>query len=114
MSRTAAVPSGPRRTRRVTALAIEEVHLGELHPVEILDRASRKAKPRANIDGYQNRRRTSVAENGREVCLEEEVERLRRFGMSAVEISRTMGVDQAWVEALLSTWHEGPSAEDHG
>jgi transposase len=55
-----------------------------------------------------------VVENGGEVCLEEEVERLRRSGMSAAEISRTMGVDQAWVEALLSAWGEGPSAEDRG
>jgi hypothetical protein len=52
-----------------------------------------------------------VAENEGEVCLEEEVERLRRSGMSGVEISRTMGVDQAWVETLLSNWGEGPSAE---
>ena len=50
-------------------------------------------------------------ENGGEVCLEEEVERLRRSGMSGVEISRTMGVDQAWVEALLSDWGEETSAE---
>jgi hypothetical protein len=58
-----------------------------------------------------DRRRTSVADNEGEVCLEEEVERLRRSGMSGVEISRTMGVDQAWVEALLSDWGEGTSAE---
>ena len=52
-----------------------------------------------------------MAENEGEVCLEEEVERLRRSGMSGVEISRTMGVDKAWVEALLSYWGEGTSAE---
>lgn len=52
-----------------------------------------------------------MAENEREVCLEEEVERLRRSGMSGVEISRTMGVDQTWVEALLSDWGEETSAE---
>lgn len=52
-----------------------------------------------------------MAENEGEVCLEEEVERLRRSGMSGVEISRTMGVDQAWVEALLSDWGEETSAE---
>jgi hypothetical protein len=55
-----------------------------------------------------------VVDNGGEVCLEEEVERLRRSGMSAVEISRTMGVDQAWVEALISAWGEEPSAGDRG
>ena len=52
-----------------------------------------------------------MAENEREVCLEEEVERLRRSGMSGVEISRTMGVDQTWVEALLSDWGEGTTGE---
>ena len=52
-----------------------------------------------------------MAENEVEVCLEEVVERLRRSGMSGVEISRTMGVDQAWVEALLSDWGEETSAE---
>ena len=52
-----------------------------------------------------------MAENKGEVCLEEEVERLRRSGMSGVEISRTMGVDQAWVESLISDWGEGTSAE---
>ena len=40
-------------------------------------------------------------EDRREVCLEEEVERLRGSGMSAAEISRTMGVDQSWVESLV-------------
>ena len=41
-------------------------------------------------------------EDRREVCLEEEVERLRGSGMSAAEISRTMGVDEGWVEQLIS------------
>ncbi len=48
-------------------------------------------------------------EDGREVCLEEEVERLRRSGMSAAEISRTMGVDEGWVEQLISL----PAGGDH-
>jgi hypothetical protein len=56
----------------------------------------------------------SVVENGGEVCLEEEVERLRRSGMSAAEISRTMGVDRGWVEALISTWGDDGPAEDRG
>ncbi len=43
----------------------------------------------------------SFMEDRREVCLEEEVERLRRSGMSVAEISRTMGVDQSWVESLV-------------
>ena len=41
-------------------------------------------------------------ENGGEVCLEEEVERLRRAGMSVAEISQEMGVDQGWVEELVA------------
>ena len=48
-------------------------------------------------------------ENRREVCLEEEVERLRRSGMSVAEISRTMGVDESWVEQLISL----PAGGDH-
>jgi hypothetical protein len=48
-----------------------------------------------------------VAEGGEEVCLEEEVEKLRRSGMSAAEISRRLGVDEGWVEALISTWSGG-------
>ncbi len=37
-----------------------------------------------------------------EVCLEEEVEKRRRSGMSADEIAQDMGVDPTWVESLLS------------
>ncbi len=54
-------------------------------------------------------RRFGEMEDGREVCLEEEVERLRRSGMSVAEISRTMGVDQSWVEQLISL----PAGGDH-
>ena len=54
-----------------------------------------------------------MVEGGGEVCLEEEAERLRRSGMSVAEISRTMGVDEGWVEALFSTWGED-SAEERG
>ena len=39
-----------------------------------------------------------------EVCLEEEVERLRRSGMSTDEIAQKMGVDPGWVESLISMW----------
>jgi hypothetical protein len=41
-------------------------------------------------------------EDRREVCLEEEVDRLWRSGMSAAEIARTMGVDEGWVETTIS------------
>ena len=54
-------------------------------------------------------------EDRREVCLEEEVAHLRRSGMSAREIARTMGVDEGWVEDLVSMLSdEDSSADDHG
>jgi transposase len=54
-------------------------------------------------------------EDRREVCLEEEVERLRRSGMSTSEISREMGVDESWVEAQISfSAEEDLSPEDRG
>jgi hypothetical protein len=54
-------------------------------------------------------------EDRREVCLEEEVARLRRSGMSTHEIARTMGVDEGWVESLISmSADEDSSAEHHG
>ena len=54
-------------------------------------------------------------EDRREVCLEEEVARLRRSGMSAREISREMGVDEGWVEGLISmSADEDSPAEDRG
>jgi hypothetical protein len=46
------------------------------------------------------RRRNSM-EDGGEVCFAEEVERLRRTGLSAEEISRRLDVDPAWVETVL-------------
>jgi orotate phosphoribosyltransferase-like protein len=55
-------------------------------------------------------------EDRREVCLEEEVARLRRSGMSVREIAREMRVDEGWVESLVSmSAEEGSSfAEDRG
>ncbi len=54
-------------------------------------------------------------EGDREVCLEEEVEKMRRSGMSTGEISKKMGVDPAWVESLISMWgDEEPSATSSG
>jgi hypothetical protein len=43
----------------------------------------------------------SVDERG-EVCLAEEVERLRRLGLTDGEIACRMGVDVSWVETLIS------------
>lgn len=48
-----------------------------------------------------------------EVCFEEVVERLWGSGLSSGEISREMGVDRGWVEALISAW-EGPAQRDAG
>jgi len=41
-------------------------------------------------------------DNKGEVCLEEEVERRRRSGMSTEQIAQDMGVDPAWVQSLVS------------
>ena len=41
-------------------------------------------------------------DNRGEVCLEEEVEKRRRSGMSTEEIAQDMGVDPAWVQSLVS------------
>jgi transposase len=58
-------------------------------------------------------------EGSGEVCLEEEVEKLRRSGMSAKEISQRMGVDLSWVESLISMSEieastEGSSGQEKG
>ena len=37
-----------------------------------------------------------------ELCLAEEVERLRRLGLPDEEIAEKMGVDPTWVETLVS------------
>jgi orotate phosphoribosyltransferase-like protein len=37
-----------------------------------------------------------------EVCLAEEVERLRRLGLSDGEVASELGVDVSWVETLIS------------
>ncbi len=54
-------------------------------------------------------------EDRREVCLEEEVARLRRSGMSTREIAREMGVDESWVEGLISMLadEDQSAVEDH-
>ena len=54
-------------------------------------------------------------ENKGEVCLEEEVEDMRRSGMSTTEIAQKMGVDPSWVESLVSMWEGAePSGEEDG
>ena len=41
-----------------------------------------------------------------ELCLAEEVERLRRLGLSDEEVASRMGVDVRWVESLVSPGEE--------
>jgi hypothetical protein len=82
----------------------------------ILDPAFRKTKLRVGIKVWRKRRRVvRDLEDRREVCLEEEVARLQRSGMSTREIARTMGVDEGWVEGLISmSADDDSSAEEHG
>ena len=49
-------------------------------------------------------------DNKGEVCLEEEVDKRRRSGMSADEIAQDMGVEPAWVESLISMWEPKDNA----
>ena len=73
------------------------------------------AGPRAGINNGEPERVVRSLEDRREVCLEEEVARMRRSGMSAREIAREMGVDEGWVEGLISmSADEDLSAEDRG
>jgi hypothetical protein len=46
-----------------------------------------------------------------EVCLAEEVERLRRLGLSDGEIASKMGVDAGWVETVVSSGEDEPGTE---
>jgi hypothetical protein len=43
----------------------------------------------------------SLEEHG-ELCLAEEVERLRQLGLSDDEVASRLGVDVGWVETLIS------------
>ena len=46
-----------------------------------------------------------------EVCTAEEVERLRRLGLSDEEVARRLGVDAAWVESVISPGEDETTAE---
>ena len=46
-----------------------------------------------------------------EVCLAEEVERLRQLGLSDEEIASKMGVDASWVETVVSSGEDEPGTE---
>ncbi len=49
-----------------------------------------------------------------ELCLAEEAERLRRSGLQVDEVARRMGVDQAWVETVITTDKEDEGSEPEG
>lgn len=56
-------------------------------------------------------------ENRGEVCLEEEVDRLRRSGMSVQEISTSLGLEPVWVAEIVEMMpdEESPDVgEGHG
>ena len=43
-----------------------------------------------------------------EVCLAEEVERLRQHGFSDEEVASRLGVDAGWVETVISPGEDEP------
>jgi hypothetical protein len=45
------------------------------------------------------------------VCTAEEVERLRRLGLSDGEVASTLGVDVSWVETLISPGEDEPDPD---
>ena len=51
---------------------------------------------------YRGPSQEDDVEDRGEVCLAEEVERLRGLGLSDEEIAERMGVDAAWVETLIT------------
>lgn len=62
-------------------------------------------------EGYG--RGTGMEDRG-EVCLEEEVDRLRRSGMSVQAISDSMGLEQAWVASVVEMLpDEDPGPEEN-
>lgn len=83
---------------------------------EILDLKRGKAKLCAGIKTSREpfSQEERAVEDHREVCLEEEVERRRRAGMSAEEISAEMGVDPAWVVGLISMFPDEDQPDEEG
>jgi predicted transposase YdaD len=59
------------------------------------------------IAGFRGER----LEDRGEVCLAEEVERLRLLGLSDGEIASRLGVDASWVETLVSPGEDEPGPE---
>ncbi len=84
-----------------------EVRLGESHGGWILARIT-AGRPGTRPTRVRTQKEPEM-DARREVCLEEEVERLRKSGMTAEEISDEMGLDPAWVSQVLAM----SSDEDH-
>lgn len=51
-------------------------------------------------------------EDRREVCLEEEVDRLKRSGMSVQEISDFMGLEPSWVATIVEMLPDEEGSEE--
>ncbi len=51
-------------------------------------------------------------QQGGDVCFEEEVEQMRRSGMSTDEIAQQMGMDQTWVQSIVSMVDQSPSGAE--
>ena len=74
---------------------------------------SGKAKPGTGInDARSSEEVLQPLDSKGEVCLEEEVDKRRRSGMSTEEIAQDMGVDPAWVQSLVSMMEGGESSAE--
>jgi hypothetical protein len=51
-------------------------------------------------------------QQGGDVCFEEEVEQMRRSGMSTDEIAQQMGMDQTWVQSIVSMVDQSSSGAE--
>jgi hypothetical protein len=66
--------------------------------------------PRNDASKLSGNRGERLDERG-EVCMTEEVERLRRLGLSEGEIASRMGVDASWVETIVSLGEDEPGLQ---
>jgi hypothetical protein len=69
--------------------------------------------PRPKVAGSPGSRGENMEDRG-EVCLAEEVERLRKVGLSDGEIASRMGVDASWIETLVSPGEDEPGPGSEG
>jgi hypothetical protein len=66
--------------------------------------------PRNDPSELPGSRGESLEDRG-EVCLAEEVERLRRLDFSDGEIANKLGVDASWVETVVSSGEDEPGPD---